>query len=191
MKFFGRRKQDSPIDDDVEPADDTPITRLEKALADTRRNFGAEHPETLRVAEELAEAHEQNDDPGRAIPYLAEVLEVRRDELGALDPKVLAIGARLAYDTGRALTQADNPNRAIRSYELALTLHNQVYGPEHPQTLSVAVDLANSYDAVGDFIQLIPLLAEIHGTLSQLYGDDHKLTQALLTRLDEARSRPR
>ncbi|MGH3375820.1 MAG: tetratricopeptide repeat protein [Actinoallomurus sp.] len=109
------------------------ITFHRRAVAESGRILGADHPVTLMFRANLAYAHEMAGDPGRAIPLFERTLADRERVLGADHPDTLISRNNLAY----ACATAGDLERAVPLFERTLADCMRILGTEHPLTQAV------------------------------------------------------
>jgi tetratricopeptide (TPR) repeat protein len=145
---------------------------LQRALADSVRVLGADHPATLGSRNNLAGAYESAGDLGRAIPLYEQTLADRQRVLGADHPATLTSRNNLAY----AYRAAGDLGRAIPLYEQTLADSVRVLGADHPDTLGSRNNLAYAYQAAGDLGRAIPLYEQTLADSVRVLGADHPAT---------------
>ena len=119
---------------------------LQGQIHDAWRQFGDEHPETLRAGANLARWTGAAGYPGKARDQFTELLPMQERVLGAEDPETLRTRAGVAGWTG----EAGNPAGARDKFAALLPIIEQVLGPEHPETLNARVSLARWTGEAGD-----------------------------------------
>ncbi|MGH3707340.1 MAG: tetratricopeptide repeat protein, partial [Pseudonocardiaceae bacterium] len=138
-------------------------------LSDSRRLLGAEHPDTLGSANNLAGAYESAGRLEQAIPLFEQTLQERRRLLGAEHPDTLASANNLAG----AYRSAGRLEQAIPLYEQTLQERRRLLGAEHPDTLASANNLAGAYESAGRLEQAIPLYEQTLTDCRRLLGAEH------------------
>jgi len=104
-----------------------------------------EHPETIRVAENLALTYHSQGQWREAEKLQAEVLEQSRRLLGMEHPDTIEAAGSLAaiYCAG------DGWHKACNLLESAVQLSMQVLGKHHPYTQNVTKELSLVYEELG------------------------------------------
>ncbi|MEU1827519.1 tetratricopeptide repeat protein, partial [Streptomyces abikoensis] len=145
------------------------IRHHQRALTDRVRVLGADHPDTLTSANNLANAYHSAGDPGRAIPLLKQTLTDSMRVLGADHPDTLTSANNLA----NAYYSAGDLGRAVPLYEQTLTAMVRVLGADHPATLTSRNNLANAYYSAGDLGRAVPLYEQTLTAMVRVLGADH------------------
>ena len=155
---------------------------LQRALADTARVRGHDHPNTLAARGNLAAAYRATGDLGRAIPLLEQTLADTARVLGGDHPQTLAARGKLAT----AHQAAGDLGRAIPLLEQALAESARVLGGDHSGTLAARNNLATAYQAAGDLGRAIPLYEQGLADTARVLGADHPRTLAARNNLATA-----
>ena len=145
------------------------IEVLKDAAEESGRILGADHPDTLRSRNNLADAYRAAGRVNEAIPLFEETLEAQTQILGPNHPDTLTSRNNLAavyQDAGRV-------NEAIPLFEETLEAQTQILGPNHPDTLTSRNNLAAVYQDAGRLNEAIPLFEETLKAQTQLLGPDH------------------
>ena len=158
------------LDDQGQPA--RGAGHLQRALADSVRVLGPDHPSTLGSRNNLAAAYESAGDLGRAIPLYEQALADFVRVLGPDHPSTLTSRNNLAA----AYQSAGDLGRAIPLLEQALADRQRVLGPDHPQTLLSRNNLAHAYKSAGDLGRAIPLYEQALADFVRVLGPDHPST---------------
>jgi tetratricopeptide (TPR) repeat protein len=145
------------------------VPHLESVLAARTRLLGAEHPDTLRTAHDLAGTlYAQGDYAGARARYEA-VLAVRTRLLGAEHPDTL----RTAHDlAGTLYAQGDYAGARAR-YEAVLAVRTRLLGAEHPDTLHAAHALAGTLHAQSDYAEARARYEAVLAARTRLLGAEH------------------
>ena len=87
---------------------------------------------------------------------------------------------------------AGDRGRAIPLHEQTLTDSVRVLGPDHPDTLGSANNLAGAYESAGDLGRAIPLYEQTLTDSMRVLGEDHPQTKIVSSNLAVAceQSRP-
>ncbi|MFE7586432.1 tetratricopeptide repeat protein [Streptomyces gardneri] len=147
-------------------------SHLQRALADSLRVLGEDHPFTLASRNNLAAAYESAGDLGRAIPLYEQTLTDFLRVLGEDHPDTLASRNNLAA----AYESAGDLGRAIPLFEQTLTDSLQVLGKDHPFTLLSRNNLAAAYESAGDLGRAIELYQQGRADSLRVLGEDHPFT---------------
>jgi tetratricopeptide (TPR) repeat protein len=168
------------LDNQGAPARAIPL--LHRALTDSIRLLGEDHPDTLASRNNLAYAYQTAGDLGRAIPLHEQNLTDRRRVLGEDHPDTLASRNNLAS----AYQTAGDLGRAIPLHEQNLTDRRRVLGEDHPDTLASRNNLASAYQTAGDLGRAIPLHEQNLTDRRRVLGEDHPDTLASRNNLAHA-----
>ncbi|GAA3780181.1 tetratricopeptide repeat protein [Micromonospora maritima] len=152
---------------------------LERAVADTRRVLGDDHPDTLACVNNLAYAYQAAGNPERVIPLCQQVISNRRHVMGDDHPDTLTAVNNLAY----AYQSAGDPERAIPLFTQVLTDRRRILGDDHPDTLDSVSNLAYAYHAAGDLGRTIPLFVRVLADRRRVLGRDHPRTLSSVNNL--------
>ena len=148
---------------------DEAIPLYEKALADSARVLGDEHPDTLISRGNLAGAYYAAGRLGEAIPLFEEVLADHVRILGDEHPDTLTSRNNVAG----AYESAGRLGEAIPLFEEVLADRVRVLGDEHPDTLTSRNNLAGAYRAAGRLGEAIPLFEGVLADHVRILGDEH------------------
>jgi tetratricopeptide (TPR) repeat protein len=150
------------------------VPHLESVLAARTRLLGAEHPDTLRTAHDLADTlYAQGDYAGARARYEA-VLAARTRLLGAEHPDTLHAAHDLA---GTLYAQGDYAEARAR-YEAVLAACTRLLGAEHPDMLHAAHNLAGTLHAQGDYAGARARYEAVLAARTRLLGAEHPDTLA-------------
>lgn len=168
------------------------ISEVGKALelggttyADSRRILGPEHPETLRVRNNLAGAHSAAGDHDRASALFQRNLRVQTATLGALHPETMATRNNLAY----MHLNAGRSQRAVRMLEEVLSDRTERLGPDHPDTLLSLCNLGVAYGRTGRLPEAVEKLEDALRERQRVLGRDHAEIITTLRALEEVHNR--
>ncbi|WP_042403751.1 FxSxx-COOH system tetratricopeptide repeat protein [Streptacidiphilus carbonis] len=131
--------------------------------------YGADAPDTLACALNLAADYSAAGDKEAARDFAAEVLQGYRQSLGNDHPYTLAC----ANNVGIYLRDSGQLTEATALCETTLASMQRVLGPEHPFTLSVMVNLANCYGDSGNLDRAEDLGRTALRGLVERYGPQH------------------
>ena len=156
------------------------IAYHERALADSTRILGDDHPNTLRTRYNLATDYHVAGDLGRATSLYEQALADSTRVLGEDSPQTLSVRNNLAA----AYQAAGDLRRATSLFEQILGVTARILGDDHPDTLASRNNLAGAYDAAGDLGRAIPLYEQALADSIRVLGEDH--LQTLTGRLNVA-----
>jgi eukaryotic-like serine/threonine-protein kinase len=120
--------------------------------------LGPEHPNTLMVMNNLANAYWDAGKLNLAMPLLEETLKLRKVKFGPGHPYTLTSMNNLAW----AYWQAKKLDKSIPLFEETLGLQEAKLGHQHPQTLSTRANLGVNYKDAGRVAEALPLLEEVY-----------------------------
>jgi serine/threonine protein kinase len=186
------------------------IKPLSKAMELRHQKLAADHVETLRSMSKLADVYLLMDQPEKAIPLAEKVLAGRREQLQPNHPEILEAlhSLSLAYNrAGRteeldaldphlteAMASSDwadaraafiAPSDGIQDMENTVSVMQEQYGKDHPDTLSTMWALANLYAHAGRMDEGIKLMETSLAMQRDKLGVDHYLTLATMYSLAE------
>ncbi|WP_069768386.1 FxSxx-COOH system tetratricopeptide repeat protein [Streptomyces sp. LUP30] len=141
------------------------LTQCEQLLGDTHHN-------TLTIRHNLALAHREAGDLGRAITLLEANVAQSEQILGNTHPNTL-IGRNQLASTYR---EAGDLGRAIPLFEATFAQSEQTLSNTHPNTLTIRNNLASAYQEAGDLGRAIPLFEATVAHSEQIHGNTHPNT---------------
>ena len=151
---------------------DEAIPLYEKALADSARVRGDDHPDVLGARNNLAVAYRVMGRLSEAIALFEEVVADSVRVLGPDRPHTLASRGNLAV----AYQEEGRLNEAIPLFEEVVADSVRVLGPDHPHTLVSRYNLAGAYPAAGRLGEATTLFEGVLADHARILGDDHPLT---------------
>ena len=151
---------------------DEAIPLYEKALADSARVRGDDHPDVLGARNNLAVAYRVMGRLGEAIPLFEEVVADSVRVLGPDHPHTLVS----RYNLAGAYREEGCLDKAIPLYEGVLADRVRILGADHPHTLVSRIDLAGAYQAAGRLGEATTLFEGVLADHARILGDDHPLT---------------
>jgi tetratricopeptide (TPR) repeat protein len=134
--------------------------------------LGEEHPDTMLVAQRLADAYLAAGRANDAIPWFEWVLDSLTDGLGPDHRDVIESRRRL----GHALVAAREFPAALSVLEAAVSQFEQVCGHVHTETLGTRDELAAAYLAAGQYSDAIALYRRTLADRERTQGDRDPLT---------------
>ena len=159
---------------------DEAIPLYEKALADSVRVLGDDHPDVLGARNNLAVAYRVMGRLSEAIALFEEVVADSVRVLGPDRPHTLASRGNLAV----AYQEEGRIDEAIPLFEEVVADSVRVLGPDHPHTLVSRYNLAGAYREEGCLDEAIPLYEGVLADRVRILGADHPHT--LVSRIDLA-----
>ncbi|WP_129678114.1 tetratricopeptide repeat protein [Candidatus Chloroploca sp. Khr17] len=148
------------------------VPHLEAVLDYQAATQGAEHPDTLLTADNLANTlYAQGDYAAARVRYEA-VLEAHTRLLGPEHPHTLITADNLALTLSN---QGDDAGARVR-YEAVLNAQTRLLGLEHPDTLRTAMGLANTLYAQGDYAAARVRYEAVLAAQTRLLGLEHPHT---------------
>jgi tetratricopeptide (TPR) repeat protein len=133
------------------------------------RVLGAEHPDTLTSAHNLAASLSNQGEYVDAERIEREVHEVQMRVLGAEHPSTLSSANNLAFSLSNQGKHAD----AERIHREVHGARKRVLGAEHPDTLSSANNLATSLLRQGKYNEAERIQREVLGVRKRVLGAEH------------------
>ena len=138
-------------------------------LAAKRRVLGAEHPDTLATAGNLAQSLSGQGLYSEAVEINRQVFEAMRRVLGAQHPDTLTAAGNLA----QSLSGQGNPAEAEEIERGVLADATLVLGPEHPDTLATAGNLAQSLSCQGKYVEAEQINRDVLAVAKRVLGAEH------------------
>jgi tetratricopeptide (TPR) repeat protein len=183
------------------------VTAAEKALALERQLFGDVHEEVVGSLQWIARLQEQREDFAAARRACREVLTIRRkldgpghwrvaDARRALEDLERRSGLSPAQrqrlgeasrlnEEARALYGRGKSREAIRAAQQALAISKEVLGERHPDYANSLNNLAELYEAMGDYGKAEPLCRQALAINKEALGDKHPNYATSLNNLAE------
>lgn len=146
--------------------------QMRKALELLETQLGAEHPDTLTVAHELAGTLQDAGRPVEAAALFRRVVESRRRVLGPTHLETLAAVANL----GTALQYEGRVEEAEPLLREAYAGYRQVLGDDGAETLVVANALGLVLQRRGKWAEAEELLTRAYDGSRRVLGEDHPMT---------------
>jgi tetratricopeptide (TPR) repeat protein len=134
--------------------------------------YGAEHPNTLSTAENLAMSLTGQGRFADAERIHREVHGVQKRVLGTDNPETLASAANLAHSLS---TQGRYDEAEVIEREV-LGMRNRVLGTEHPNTLMSANNLAQSLSRQGKHAEAETIQRKVLLVMKRMLGIEHPST---------------
>ena len=144
------------------------IDLYERALADSARDLGPDHPRTLAVRDALAGVYRETGELDRAIPLYERSLADRLRILGADNLDTLRSRNNLAY----VYQTAGRLDQAIDLFTQNLAEHERLLGPDHALTLSALRNLANACQEAGRIDEATSLFERVLTDSIRILGPD-------------------
>lgn len=142
-------------------------------LYDTyKRAHGPEHPNTLRVQNNLGIMLYEVGKTKEAVAMLSEVLAVYERLLSKDSIQILETRNNL----GNALSSQGNHSEAIRHRRHVLEARKRLLGPEHPKTLDATYNLANCLEQIGKAAEAEQVARELVVIRQRVEGAEHLST---------------
>jgi nephrocystin-3 len=158
---------------------DTAQPLIRRALVNSERVLGPEHPSTLTSVNNLAVLLETKGDYAQAEPLYRRALEGYEGMFGPEHPDTLKSVNNLAV----LLATKGDYAQAEPLYRRALESSERVLGPEHPETLPSVNNLAALLEAKGDYAQAEPLYRRAQEGYERMLGPEHPDTLASVNNL--------
>jgi tetratricopeptide (TPR) repeat protein len=137
--------------------------------ADSQRLLGPDHPDTLAVLNNLAQAYTSAGRPAEAIEILERTSAARERVLGAGHPDILVARNNLAG----AYRDAGRLPEAIALFERTLADSERLLGTDHPGTLMARNYLASAYRQAGRIAEAVALFERTLAGRVRVLGNDH------------------
>ncbi|MFE5325792.1 protein kinase [Embleya sp. NPDC056575] len=147
------------------------IQALRDEIGRQVRAFGHDHPETLRMREQLADRLGRDGDPTAAMRLLREVISDSGPLRGALDPRTLRARRRRAHWTAAA----GRPAEAAKLLRNLLPDQVRVMGTDHIETLQIRHERARREGEAGNFMTAVHQLRTLISDVIRVLGAEHQL----------------
>jgi serine/threonine protein kinase/uncharacterized protein HemY len=144
-------------------------SHLKRAFELRQRQFGEEHPDTLKSMFNLGWLYEQQNRYNEAYPLLVKSLEIRRRVLGEEHPDTLKSMAQLGW----LYSGQGRYNEAEPLWVKALEIGRRVLGEENPATLWYMGDLGWLYSTQGRYKEAEPLLVKALEIRQRVLGEEN------------------
>ncbi|MBF6358258.1 tetratricopeptide repeat protein [Nocardia higoensis] len=157
----------------IETADLTrAIESAHRSITDHERVLGTDHPDTLLIRSNLANAYRDAGRVEQAIGEFERLLNDCERIHGPDHPNTLLTRSNLAH----AYRAAGRVEQAIKESEHVLTDQQRVLGPDHLSTLLTRGNLAHAYRAAGRVEQAIKESERLLTDQQRVLGPDHPST---------------
>lgn len=160
------------------------IEELQRALDESVRTLGMDHPRTLATRKDLARAYYDAQDYLQAFSLHEQIVAGVVRLVGADQQITVSTLSDLARVWFSGWLVDKRPERAIPLFELALTERVRVTGANHPDTLSLRSDLAAVYLAAGQPRRAIAVYEQTLFDCAHALGENHSLTQLVRDNLN-------
>lgn len=155
---------------------DEALLLFEQALASCRALLGADHPDTMTVAGNLAVTHLLAGNRRKGMKLIATAVTARARVLGDEHPMTLV--ARNALVAAHRM--AGDADTAVNLAKQVVVQRSRVLGATHADTLSSRMELALSLAAAGDVSSAHRMIASTVSDAEEALGPQHPHTAALL-----------
>ena len=125
-----------------------------------KAKLGADHPDTLKSMNNLAQAYQSAGKLDLALLLYEESLKLMKAKLGADHPDTLAFMGNLAA----GYWSAQQLDKSVPLFEEALKLQEKKLGRQHPDTQLTVANLGVNYKDAGRVREALPLLEEAFQT---------------------------
>jgi tetratricopeptide (TPR) repeat protein len=149
---------------------------FEQALGLARASLGPEHPETLRIAGNLAVTRVASGDGRKGVQDILDVIDARVQVLGDQHPDTMT--ARNALAVASRLT--GHPDQAVELGKDVVLQRSRRLGPAHPDTLTSRMGLALALAAAGETASAQEFLGSTLEAAEEALGDEHPHLAALV-----------
>ncbi|KAH8806708.1 hypothetical protein DL96DRAFT_1686144 [Flagelloscypha sp. PMI_526] len=134
-----------------------------------QKDFGLEHPATLRSMGDVALAYSALGRYKDALNLEVQILELRRRSLGEEHPGTLANMNNLAMNFSDLGQHKD----ALKLKEQALALSKRIQGEEHPCSLTCMNNLAMTYSDLGRHKDALKMQEQVLALNVRIQGEEH------------------
>lgn len=154
-------------------------TALDRAAARITGKFAAQPEVEAAIRDTIGQTYIDLGLYPEARTQLDRALELRRQMLGAEDPKTV----RTLVGVARVLYQQGKYAEAESMFGQALEIQKRVLGPQHPDTLASMGSLAGAYYEQGKYPQSEALQSQTLELRRRVLGPDHRATLASMQSL--------
>ncbi|MFD4444553.1 tetratricopeptide repeat protein [Nocardia sp. NPDC058519] len=158
------------------------VLLLENSLADAGHILGQDHPDTLRLRNNLAAAYHAAGRTPDAVTLLEQLRTETERVLGSDHPFTMSIDGNLAY----MYVTAGRVPEAIALSEQTLTILQRLQGPDTPQTLVCRSNLAFAYRVAGRIHEAVAMSEQTRTDAERILGGDHPDTLTACHHLADA-----
>ncbi len=151
----------------------------EKAYEYAKNNFGAKHPDTLNILNNLGFLYSSQGRYNEAEPLYKKALRLHNEVLGAKHPDTLTSLNNL----GGLYKSQGRYSEAEPLFKETLRLKKEILGAKHPSTLTSLNNLGVLYESQGRYNETEPLYKEALRLREELLGAKHPDTIGSLNNL--------
>jgi len=167
------KKAKGPSDKNALPSEWVPeIEAYERKLETVRRANGDNHPETLVLMCNLADAYASYEKYESAISWFHEALRGQEITFGRDHPTTLTT----VHNLGMCYANSQDNAAALQLLDRSLTGRKIRLAKNHPDILSSMVQMATSYQALSEFSKAIEFIQKAIAGLTEKYGAKHPTT---------------
>lgn len=148
----------------------TPL--LEQSVATRRRTLGADHPDTLKAVNELANVYWFQDRYADAEPLFLDVVERRTRVLGPEHPDTL----KATYDLASLMAKQKRWQEAEALQRTTLEIQRRTLGNDHADTLASLNNLAAFVHGQQRYAESASIGDELVAARRRVLGADHPST---------------
>jgi tetratricopeptide (TPR) repeat protein len=159
--------------------------QLEKAWTIYGNRLGADHRNTLKTLDNLANVYDEFGRRDEALKLREKSLALERASLGPDDPDTLGAMNNLAASYSNHGRHVE----ALKLLEEAMPLHKAKFGAEDPETLRVAYNIARAYAALGRTAEALELHEKTLASRKAKLGPAHPDTLWSMTNLADIYAR--
>ena len=139
------------------------------------------HAYTMIFLAALAKKIDRTDDSEETIRLLTKMYYMSSKTFGEYDSSVLSSLTNLAY----VYRNNKNYDKAIEYGRMAYEASVQISGRNHKDSLEILLALASDYYSSGDILTARQLYKNLYDSYVDHFGEEHKDTIAIKTKLDE------
>jgi tetratricopeptide (TPR) repeat protein len=148
------------------------IEAYERKLEKVRQANGDNHPETLGLMCNLADAYASHEQYEPAISWFHEALRGQEITFGRDHPTTLTT----VFNLGICYANNEDHTAGLHLLERSLTGRKLRLVKNHPDILSSMVQMATCYQALGEFSKAIEFIQKAITGLTEKYGNQHPTT---------------
>lgn len=174
--------QTSPLSSGAQSTPSFPeIDSYEKKLISTRAINGDNHPKTLEIMFNLADAYARHEQFEPAISWFLEALCGQEITLGRIHPTTLTT----VHELGVCYTHRGEHVTALKYLDRALKGRRTKLSDNHPQTLNTLQQIAKVHKGLVDLAKAIEFMREAVDGCESKYGPKHQITLSAKFQLAE------
>ncbi|PLX02136.1 MAG: hypothetical protein C0595_11890 [Marinilabiliales bacterium] len=155
------------------------MTMMQKFLKDSEIKYGANHQETLKVLDDIAQELMEKDRFEDALFYLEQAFERSEKAVGPLEPETLERAENLASGYLR-LNLEEKAEPVLRR---VVQIMEQTRGKEDPKTLKAMLKLGDALMSLKEYAEVAAVLENALPKVEKVYGATSEEAISILAKL--------